>query len=58
MLEIMTIYLDVVFLENIIMNGVILCTTGIVTKTKCRFFKILFSSIIGAIYVVRNIHNK
>ena len=53
----MTIYLDVVFLENISMNAMILYATGVVIKTKCKFFKILLSSMIGALYAVRNILN-
>lgn len=48
----MTIYLDVVFLENISMNSIILYATGVVTKTKCKIWKILLSSLIGAIYVI------
>lgn len=51
----MTIYLDVVFLENICMNGIILLATGLVTKAKCNFIKILIASSLGALYVVRKI---
>lgn len=58
MLRRMTIYLDVVFLENICMNGIILYATGIVTKSKCKALRILISSMIGAMYAVRNISNK
>ncbi|MCI8519108.1 MAG: hypothetical protein HFJ51_03230 [Clostridia bacterium] len=54
----MTIYLDVVFLENICMNGIILYATGIVTKTKCKLFRVLLSSICGALYAIRYIFNK
>lgn len=54
----MTIYLDVVFLENICMNAIILYAVGIVTKTRCKIIRIIFSSIIGALYAVRYIHNK
>lgn len=54
----MTIYLDVVFFENICMNGVILYATAVVTKTKCKFFRILLSSVVGALYAVRYIFNK
>lgn len=54
----MTIYLDVVFIENICMNMIILYATGIVTKSKCKFFKILLSSMIGAMYAIRYIFNK
>ena len=48
----MTIYLDVVFLENVCMNSIILYASGIVTKTNCKFFKILISASIGALYSV------
>ncbi len=48
----MTIYLDVVFLENVCMNSIILFATGLVTKTKCKIMRNLISSILGATYVV------
>ncbi len=48
----MTIYLDVVFIENICMNGIILFATGLVTKSKCSFIRIILSSTIGALYIV------
>ncbi len=48
----MTIYLDVVFIENICMNSIILFATGLVTKTKCRIVRILLSGAIGALYVI------
>ncbi len=48
----MTIYLDVVFIENICMNCIILFTTGLVTKSKCRFLRIISASFIGALYVI------
>lgn len=54
----MTIYLDVVFLENICMNVIILYATGIVTKSKCKIFRIFISSAIGAAYAIRNVSNK
>ncbi len=48
----MTIYLDVVFLENVCMNTIILYATGVVTKSKCKMLKILISSTLGAVYVI------
>ncbi len=54
----MTIYLDVVFIENICMNSIILFATGLVTKSKCKVIKVLISSMIGALYVVRRIYDK
>ena len=46
MQENMTIYLDVVFLENICMNSIILFATGLVTKCKCRIIRITIASFI------------
>ena len=48
----MTIYLDIILVENIIMNYVILLATGIIAKTQNKLIRIIFSSIIGAIYAV------
>lgn len=48
----MTIYLDIVMIENVIMNYVILYVTAFLYKTKIRHFRILISSIIGGIYAV------
>lgn len=48
----MTIYIDVVLIENLIMNYIILLATGIILKTKIKHFKIIMSSLIGAIYTI------
>lgn len=56
--ETMTIYLDVVFIENICMNAIILYAVAIVIKTKAKAVKILLSSTLGAAYAVRNIYHK
>lgn len=48
----MTIYLDVVFLENICMNSIILFATGLVIKTKCKLIRILIASTLGSFYVI------
>ena len=59
----MTIYLDLVFIENVCMNSIILFTTGIVTKTKNHIIRNLLSSTLGALYAVgkyfynKNIYN-
>ncbi|HCC03994.1 MAG TPA: sigma-E processing peptidase SpoIIGA [Clostridiales bacterium] len=50
--EKMTIYLDVVFLENLILNILILYAVGIETKSKIKILKILISSSIGSVYTV------
>ena len=48
----MTIYIDIIFLENIIMNSIILYATSIILKKKTKFFKIVISASIGAIYSI------
>ncbi|MBR0491652.1 MAG: sigma-E processing peptidase SpoIIGA [Clostridia bacterium] len=48
----MTIYIDVVLIENLIMNYIILLATGVILKTKIKHFKIIMSSLIGAIYTI------
>lgn len=48
----MTIYVDIVLVENIMINCIILYATGIIIKNKMNFMKIFCGSLIGAIYVV------
>ena len=48
----MTVYLDIILLENICMNYIILLATGIINKCKISYFRILLSSLLGAIYAV------
>ncbi len=48
----MTIYLDVVFIENVCMNSIILFATGLVTRAKCKVIRILISGTLGALYVI------
>ncbi len=48
----MTIYLDIVFVENIIMNYIILFSTGLICKEKIKQMRLVISSIIGSIYSV------
>lgn len=48
----MTIYVDVLFLENIAINFLILAVTGYISKLKASSAKLLFGSLIGAIYVL------
>lgn len=48
----MTIYLDVVIVENLIMDTIIIYATAIVLKVKIRHLRIIISSLIGAIYSV------
>ena len=48
----MTIYIDVVLIENLIMNYIILFTTGIILKSKIQPIRILIASLLGAIYSI------
>ena len=45
----MTIYLDIIFLENFILNLIILYAVGIETKAKMKHIKIILASIIGSL---------
>ena len=46
----MTIYVDIIIIENLIMNFIILYATGLILKNKISFWKLLLASLIGAIY--------
>lgn len=48
----MTIYVDVVLLENIAMNYIILFATAVITKSEVKILKILLASIIGGVYAI------
>lgn len=48
----MTIYIDVVLIENLVMNYIILLATGIILKVKINHFRLIISSLIGAAYTV------
>lgn len=48
----MTIYVDVLFLENLILNCIILYATTIISKEKVKHLRIIISGAIGALYVI------
>lgn len=48
----MTIYLDIVLFENVILNYIILLSTAIISKAQIRTLKILLSSLIGGIFSI------
>lgn len=48
----MTIYLDLILLENIIMNYIIILTTGMICKTSIKHIRFFLSSLIGALYAI------
>ncbi len=53
----MIVYADVIFLENLIINYVILYVTILLTKIKKSNFRILISSALGSAYAVLSIEN-
>ena len=48
----MTIYLDIVLLENILLNYIIILSTAIISKEKINFIRIILSSIVGGIFAI------
>lgn len=48
----MTIYLDVVFVENIIMNYIILYGTAVISKVIPQNIKLILASGVGAVYAI------
>ena len=49
---IITIYIDIVFLENLIMNSIIIYATSIILKIKPKLIRVVISSAIGSIYAI------
>ena len=47
-----TIYIDIIFLENLIMNSIILYATAIILKIRPKTLRIIISSSIGSIYAI------
>ena len=48
----MTIYLDIIFIENMCMNYIILFATGYIAKIKINQIRILISSCLGSTYAI------
>ena len=48
----MTVYLDIVFLENVLMNYIIIFATGVVIRVELKKVRILLASCVGAVYTV------
>lgn len=48
----MTIYIDIVLIENIIMNYIILFSVGYIAKIKISNIRIIIASLIGAVYAI------
>ena len=49
---IITIYIDIIFLENLIMNFIIIYATSIILKIKPKIIRVVISSMIGSIYAI------
>lgn len=48
----MTIYVDVVLIENVLMNYIILFATSVILKIKAKHMRLILASLVGAIYTV------
>lgn len=48
----MTVYIDIIFIENLIINYIILYATGIISKSKIKQTRIIIASLIGATYSI------
>lgn len=47
-----TIYIDIIFLENLIMNSIIIYATSIILKVKAKTMRVIIASSIGSIYAI------
>ena len=47
----MTIYIDIVIVENVIMNSIILYATAVILRDKVHYMRIIISSIIRVQYI-------
>ena len=48
----MIVYIDIVLIENLIMNYIILFTTGLILKQNMKHIRLIIAALIGAIYAV------
>lgn len=48
----MTIYLDIILIENILMNYIILFATGFIQKLQMSKIRLIISSLLGGIYAI------
>lgn len=54
----MTIYIDIVLLENLVINYILLLSTAIISKSRIKYISIFISSFVGSIYSVLNYMSK
>ena len=48
----MTIYVDLILLENVVMNYIIILATGMICRVNIKYFRIFLSSLLGAVYAI------
>ena len=48
----MIIYVDVIFLENLILDFIILLATSIIVNNKLKIKRLILGSIVGGIYTI------
>lgn len=48
----MTIYIDIVLIENLVMNYIILFATGLILKIKIKHIRVIIASLLGAVYSI------
>lgn len=48
----MTLYIDIILIENMIMNYIILFATGLITKVKISYIRLIIASLIGSVYAI------
>lgn len=48
----MTLYVDIIFLENMFMNSIILLATGVIVKDKIKILRNIIASSVGSIYAL------
>lgn len=48
----MTIYLDLILLENVAMNYIIILATGMICRVNIKYIRIFLSSLLGAVYAI------
>ena len=48
----MTLYIDLILLENIVMNYIIILATGTICKGNIKYFRFFLASLVGAIYAI------
>lgn len=49
---VITIYIDIIFLENLVMNTIILYATAIILKIKPKFIRVIIGSVVGSLYAI------